>query len=128
MTPQTIVALAPMVAPRRMSVFSYRLWRLTCDAGIGDVGQHAGRAEKHVVLNHRPRVDGDVVLHLDVVADDHAAVDVHVLAEDAALADLRPLHDMAEVPDLGAGADLCAVVDVGRFVFEEGRCRGCRCC
>src|SRR5258708_21737640 len=38
-------------------------------AGIGYVGQHAGRTEEDVVLDRRAGVDGDVILDFDVVTD-----------------------------------------------------------
>src|SRR5688572_3416270 len=93
-------------------------------ARIGDVRQHRGRTEEHVVLDHGAGVDRDVVLHLDVVADDDAAGHVDVLPEATALADLRFAHDMAKVPDLRVFSDLGAAVhDRGRM-REEMRSGG----
>ena len=63
-----MVALAPMVAPRRRASGGTRLAR-NCGARIDDVGEHAARAAEDVVLQRHALVETDVVLDLAVVAD-----------------------------------------------------------
>src|SRR5215210_3069562 len=89
---------------------------------IGDVGQHAGRAQEYIVLQHCTRVDRDIILNLNVPADRCTAINIDVLADHAALPDSCALHNVREMPYLRAGADLCAIVDVGRFMDKVGSC------
>src|ERR1039458_3774165 len=89
-------------------------------AGIGDIGQDAGRAEKNIVFDHDPGVDGDVVLDFYVVSDFHAIGNVAVLPENAALPDFGAFHDVRVVPDFRTGADFAAVAHNGGGVREVG--------
>ncbi len=89
-------------------------------AGIGDVGQHAGRPKKYIVLHHRAGINRNVVLNFDVVAHVHIVGDIDVLAQNALLAQPRPLEHMREMPDFCAGADVRALVHQRGFMDKIG--------
>lgn len=87
-------------------------------AGVGDVGQDAGRAEEDVRFDGDAFIDRDIVLDLDVVAYDHVVADVDVLAKDATSAQFCAGLDVGEVPDPSAIANCDIVVDITGFVNE----------
>ena len=62
--PQTIVALAPIVAPRLTSVGRNSDFALDLGARVVDVGEDAGRAAEHAVLEGHALIDRDIVLDL----------------------------------------------------------------
>ena len=80
-------------------------------ARVDNVGEHHGRAAKHVVFHLDSLVEGNVVLYFDVVANDDSSADKTVLPEGAASADAAAAHDMAKVPDLGALPNDAGLVD-----------------
>ena len=80
-TPQTIVALAPIVAPRRTSVRLILVPARHVAARVDDVGEDHRRPAEHVVLELHALVDRHVVLDLHVVADLRAVHHHDVLAE-----------------------------------------------
>ena len=85
-------------------------------ARIGHIGQHAGGAEKNVILDDRSTIHGDIVLNLDVVANGHIGRNHHVLTQIAAIADDSTGHDVGEMPDASALADTCPLVNVAGLV------------
>jgi hypothetical protein len=68
--PQTIVALAPHGRAAADQRFLVKCVPVYLRARVRDVGQYAGGAQEHIVLDDRASVDGDVVLNFDVVSDD----------------------------------------------------------
>ena len=117
-TPQTIVALAPIEAPRRTSVGRYSDLRETWLRGLITLVNTQLGPQNTSSSSVDALVDRDVVLHLHVVAQPGAAHDHDVLAQVAPLADDRARHHVAEMPDLRASADDGAVVDIAGFVGE----------
>jgi hypothetical protein len=88
-------------------------------ARVGDVGENAGGAQKHIVLDHCAGINGDVILHLYSVPNDYPLSDVAVLPEGAVAADLGAVLDMTKMPNLCALAYAASFVHVGRLVFEK---------
>ena len=120
-TPQTIVALAPIVAPRFTNVESYSSIVLgNSTSRIDDVCEHRRRPTENVVFDGDLLVDRDIVLDFDVVSDAHAAINIDVLPKCAIASDLAVLHNMAEMPNLGAIANRNRLVDIRGFVNKIG--------
>ena len=80
-------------------------------ARIDDIGEHAGRPEKHIVFAFHAGIDRNVVLHLDPVAQPYLRGNHHILPDIAILADLASGHDMRKMPYFGACPDLAGRID-----------------
>ena len=81
-TPQTMVAFAPIVHPRFNWVVSYSECRFTCERGLVTfVRTHEGPRNTSSSMTDAG-VNRHVVLNLDIVSDDCPAVDIHVLTDD----------------------------------------------
>ena len=116
-----MVALAPMVAPRRTGVGRNSLLRSISARGLLTlVKTHEGAAEDAVLQAHAV-IERDVVLNLAAVAEHDVAADHDVLPDDAVPPDPAVPHDVAEMPDAGAGADLAGLVHIGAFVDRHRR-------
>jgi len=120
LTPQTIVALAPMgggAASLQTCGFVQRV-PVNLRPWISNIRQHTRWPEKYVVLDQHACVDGYIVLDLDVASYYRAAIDVHVLRDHAALTDSRTLHNVREVPYLRAGSNFRAFINIGGLVYK----------
>jgi len=108
--PHTIVALAPMEAPRRTTVGAYCEWRKTSDLGLVTlVNTHDG--PQNTFFRDYAGIQRDVVLELAVGTNAHARCGEDLLPEVAALADRGVFANVAEVPNPGAGYDLAGLID-----------------
>jgi len=94
-------------------------------AGVDDVGEHRGGADKDLVFAGDAGVDRDVILYPDAVAQDDTFADHDILTNVAVVADGSVGHDMGKMPDLRAAADGCARVDdcrrVGKILHKRAK-------
>ena len=97
--PQTMVQLAPSVAPVFNEGGSHLVHLADFRPGVVDVGEDHGRAAEDAVFQGHSFVDGDVVLDFAVFADGDIRADHHVLADVAVFADSGIAEDVGEVPD-----------------------------
>ena len=87
-------------------------------AGVDNVGEDAGGAEKYIVLANNARINRYIVLHLDIIAQHHAGAHHHVLPDIAVAADAAPAHKVAEVPYLASLANLHPLVHHRRCMHK----------
>jgi hypothetical protein len=90
---------------------------------VQHIGQNAGGAEKHIILNRGAFVYRNIVLNFDIVADDDPACDADILAQIAVAADDSPGQNMGKMPDLGTPADADIVIHIGGFMDKTFRMR-----
>lgn len=117
-TPHTIVALAPMLAPRFTSVggpHPYGVWR---QRGFPYVGEYHGAGAENLIFQRYMAIYADIVLNLAAVADAYMGVHIDILPYIASGSDDGRTHNMAEMPDMRAFADACAFVDDAAGVDE----------
>ena len=117
--PQTIVALAPIEAPRAPGRRDLPVRVLRPRVQV--VGEDRARTDEDLVLERDPGVDRDVVLDLDAVADADAGVDEHVAAQRAVGADAGGRPDVRQVPDPSPGSDLGPGFHLGCRVDGDAR-------
>ena len=86
--------------------------------GCRDIGENAGGAAEHIVLNLHTFIDGNIVLNTDAIADADIVANVDILTQGAVLAQTSTLLDMAEVPDLRAFADFYVFVNITTRMYE----------
>ena len=110
-TPQTMVACAPIEAPACTSVSTDHPIVAAFQRAIGVdgarlaiIGENAVRSAKYAVFQRYAVIDRNAVLNLDVVAHLDARVDVHAFAQDAVAAQNSAFAHLAVLPDFGAFA------------------------
>ena len=104
--PQTMVALAPIVAPRFTSVCAELVLALDLGARIVDVGEDAGRAAEHAILQLDAVVEQTLfwILQLSPTVTSGPIMTFWPIEQFSPIVDA--LQHVAEMPDARALADL----------------------
>ena len=83
---------------------------------IDNVGKHATRSQKNIVLADNARIDRNIVLHLYVFTEHHMRRYNDVLSDIAIFTDLAIGHNVAEMPYFRTLAYFAGLVHIARFV------------
>jgi len=95
---------------------SILIFALDFGAGRQDIGEDAGRATEHALLERHALVNADIVLDFTVVANFNVRPHHDILPQGAVAADPGARKDVAEVPNSRAFADFAALINIGALM------------
>ena len=94
-------------------------FRIGC-TGRQIIGENAGGAAEHIILQLHSFIEGNVVLNFNAVSDFYMVGDIHILPQHTTASDLRARLYMTEMPYLRAFTDLYILVYITALVNKIG--------
>src|SRR4051812_6176595 len=89
-------------------------------ARVYNIGKHAGRTEKNIILTSNARVKRYIILHLYIITQHNSFCYEYVLTNVTILSNSAATHNVREMPDARALAYYSALINY--------TCRMCKIC